>query len=266
MGAGAAALHRDAGATITVTQNIYDDPDFFAGYSRLPRSVAGLDGAPEWPALRALLPNLAGRSVLDLGCGFGWFCRWARDAGAAHVTGLDVSENMLARARAETADPGIVYRQADLEQVVLPAAAYDLVFSSLTFHYLEHLDRLLASAAAALRPGGALVCSVEHPIYTAPTHPGWVVQDERRTWPVDGYLREGPRRTDWLAPGVIKQHRTLGRYVSLLLDAGFVLTALQDWCPTPEQIAAQPALAMELERPMFLLLGGRSGLDCVASN
>ena len=43
-----------------MTQNIYDDEQFFEGYSRLPRSVEGLDGAPEWPALRALLPDLRG--------------------------------------------------------------------------------------------------------------------------------------------------------------------------------------------------------------
>ena len=66
-----------------MTQNIYDNEEFFAGYSRLPRSVEGLDGAPEWPALRAMLPELRGRRVLDLGCGFGWFCRWAREQGAA---------------------------------------------------------------------------------------------------------------------------------------------------------------------------------------
>ena len=78
-----------------MTQNIYDDEEFFAGYSRLRRSVEGLDGAPEWPALRALLPNLSGLKVLDLGCGFGWFCRWARQQGAARVLGIDVSERML---------------------------------------------------------------------------------------------------------------------------------------------------------------------------
>ncbi|HEY1299762.1 MAG TPA: class I SAM-dependent methyltransferase, partial [Stellaceae bacterium] len=81
-------------------QNIYDDAEFFAEYSRLPRSVAGLDGAPEWPALHALLPDLSGASVLDLGCGFGWFCRWARQQGAARVLGIDISRRMLERARA----------------------------------------------------------------------------------------------------------------------------------------------------------------------
>ena len=39
-----------------MTQNIYDNPEFFEGYGRLPRSVEGLEGAPEWPALRVLLP------------------------------------------------------------------------------------------------------------------------------------------------------------------------------------------------------------------
>ncbi len=77
-----------------MAQNIYDDPEFFAGYSRLPRSLDGLDGAPEWPALRAMLPPLRGRRVLDLGCGFGWFSRWARQQGAAQVMGLDVSEKL----------------------------------------------------------------------------------------------------------------------------------------------------------------------------
>jgi len=104
-----------------MTQNIYDDDKFFTGYSRLPRSVEGLDGAPEWPALRALLPDLHGRNVLDLGCGFGWFCRWARQQGAAHVLGIDVSEKMLARARATSEDPAVTYTRADMEQLDLPA-------------------------------------------------------------------------------------------------------------------------------------------------
>ena len=87
-----------------MTQNVYDDPEFFEGYIRLGRSVEGLDGAAEWPSLRVLLPDVRGRRVVDLGCGFGWFCRWARTQGAAHVLGLDVSERMLARARATTDD------------------------------------------------------------------------------------------------------------------------------------------------------------------
>lgn len=98
-----------------MAQNIYDDPGFFAGYRQLRRSVHGLDGAPEWPAIRAVLPALKGKRIVDLGCGLGWFSRWARECGAVHVTGFDLSENMIVRAKASTADAAITYTIADLE-------------------------------------------------------------------------------------------------------------------------------------------------------
>jgi SAM-dependent methyltransferase len=238
-----------------MTQNIYDDDTFFAGYDRLPRSVEGLDGAPEWPALRALLPELTGRRVLDLGCGFGWFCRWARENGAAQVIGIDMSEKMLARAEQTTADPAIAYTRADMERLELPAASFDLVYSSLAFHYIADLGRLMAQIHQSLVPGGSLVFSAEHPIFTAPTKPGWVrAADGRSTWPVDGYLYEGPRSTDWLAKGVIKQHRTIGTYITVLLRLGFTVTHLEEWGPTEAQIAAHPAWADERQRPPFLLI------------
>src|SRR5882672_2392153 len=110
-----------------MAQNIYDNAEFFAGYSQLLRSREGLDGMPEWPTLKAMLPDLKGLRVVDLGCGFGWFCRWAREAGAAEVLGLDVSANMLARARETTPDKAIAYERADLERLVLPEGSFDLV-------------------------------------------------------------------------------------------------------------------------------------------
>jgi len=241
-----------------MTQNIYDDPDFFAEYSRLDRSVEGLDGAPEWPALRALLPAMRGLDVLDLGCGFGWFCRWARERGAARVLGLDVSERMLARAAAMTADPMITYARADLETADLPAARFDLAWSALALHYIDDLGGLLAKLHRALVPGAHLVFSAEHPIYTAPTRPGWVFDAEgRRTWPVDAYSVEGPRSTDWLAKGVVKRHRTIGTCVNLLIGCGFEIRHLEEWGPTEKQIAERPELAEERDRPMFYLVAAR---------
>ncbi len=241
-----------------MTQNIYDNPAFFAGYSQLGRSIDGLDGAAEWPALRAMLPDPRGRRVIDLGCGFGWFCRWAREQGASDISGLDVSEKMLARAQAETSDEAIRYTRADLERFELPVASFDLAYSSLAFHYVENLDRLLTTVRDALVPGGHLVFSVEHPIYTAPASPGWTVDAEgRKTWPVNMYAAEGPRSTDWLAKGVIKQHRTIATYLNALLRHGFVLTHVEEWGPTATQIAARPELADEVQRPPFLLVGAR---------
>ncbi|MET0605950.1 MAG: class I SAM-dependent methyltransferase [Beijerinckiaceae bacterium] len=239
-----------------MAQNIYDDPGFFAGYSRLPRSVSGLDGAPEWPTLRAMLPPLAGLRVLDIGCGFGWFSRWAREHGAASVLGVDLSENMLARARAETTDPAISYERADLDAVEWPGAAFDLAYSSLVLHYIDDLPRLFQAIHAALGAGGKLVFSVEHPIFTAPSQPGWsVAADGSRIWPVNHYLDEGPRITNWLRDGVVKHHRTIETYFESLAASGFSIRRLVEWGPAKSALATRPDWAGERDRPPFLLIG-----------
>jgi len=241
-----------------MTQNIYDNDDFFREYTELPRSVEGLDAAPEWPALRALLPDLTGLRIVDLGCGFGWFCRWAREQGAASVLGIDVSEKMLARAAATARDPAITYARADMEGLELPPAAFGVAYSSLALHYVERLDRLISVVRSSLVPGGSFVFSVEHPIFTAPSEPGWSTNSAgRRTWPLDSYLEEGPRTTDWLAKGVIKRHRTLGTYLNMLIRAGFAIRHVEEWGPTSEQIAAKPQWADERQRPPFLLIASQ---------
>lgn len=238
-----------------MAQNIYDNPDFFAGYSQLPRQVDGLDGAPEWPAIRALLPELTGKRVADLGCGFGWASRWFRDQGAASILGFDLSRNMIERAKADTEGSGIDYRIADLETLDLPQGAFDMVYSALTFHYVQDFERLIRMIHAALVPGGDLVFTIEHPIFMAAAHPHWMLdEDGRKTWPVNGYSFEGERRTDWFAKGVIKQHRTLATTINTLIGAGFALRRIEEFAPTPEQIKAIPELAEEMERPMMLLV------------
>jgi SAM-dependent methyltransferase len=238
-----------------VTQNIYDDPQFYAGYSQLRRSLEGLDGAPEWPALRALLPELRGQRVVDLGCGYGWFCRWAQEQGATQVLGIDVSEKMLTRARELNLGGGITYKRDDLETFLLPETSFDLAYSSLALHYIVDIERFFATIHRALVPGGRFVFSTEHPIYMAPSNPAWAAADDgREVWPLDRYLDEGPRSTNWLAHGVIKQHRTIGTSLNALIGAGFRILHVEEWGPTQEQIKINPQWARERERPMFLLL------------
>lgn len=244
-----------------MAQNIYDDLTFYAGYSGLPRSVHGLDGAPEWPALRALLPPVASARVLDLGCGMGWFCRWAAEQGAASVDGVDLSSNMLERAR-EMEDFGVIsYRQADLDALVLTPASFDLAFSSLAFHYLNDIERLWREVATGLVPDGRFVFSVEHPMFTAPVSPaggGWIqLADGRNAWPIESYLVEGPRSRNWFTPGVVKQHRTMSTYINTLVRCGFEILEMIEWGPTDAELAARPDLAEERDRPTFMFVSAR---------
>ncbi|CAI9417543.1 Trans-aconitate 2-methyltransferase [Pleomorphomonas sp. T1.2MG-36] len=239
-----------------MAQNIYDNPEFFSGYTQYPRQVIGLDGATEWPAVRAMLPPIQGKRVADLGCGFGWASRWMRSQGAASVQGFDLSEKMIARAHEDTDDPAIDYRIADLETLELPEAAFDLVYSSLAFHYVKDIRRLMRTIHDALVPNGDLVFTTEHPIYMAPAHPRWLVdEDGRKIWPVNSYSIEGERRTEWFVKDVLKYHRTMATTLNTLIEEGFTLRRLREFGPTPEEVSRSPDLSEEeVERPMMLLV------------
>jgi SAM-dependent methyltransferase len=238
-----------------MAQNIYDNDEFFEGYAQLNRSIHGLDGAPEWSSIVRILPKMQMLNIVDLGCGYGWFCRYARQKGAKHVLGLDISERMLNKAKEMTSDSAIIYRQENLEQIKLPEDTYDLAYSSLTLHYIENLSTLLKTIYQSLKSGSYLVFSVEHPIYTAPKHPGWLTdEDGQKSWPVNSYQAEERRVTNWFTEGVIKQHRTIGTYLNLLIEQGFIIKHVEEWGPTPQQIAENPLLNEEKERPMILLV------------
>lgn len=241
-------------------QNVYDNAIFFERYSRLARSSQGLAGAPEWPTLAALLPPMKDLQILDLGCGFGWFGRWAIAAGARSVVGIDFSESMLGRARAETSDERIEYIRADLDVVDLDAASFDLVFSSLTLHYVKDLSALVRKVRRGLRGGGHFVFSVEHPILLAPTDPNWKTLDSGATvWPLDRYLEEGPRVVNWLVDGVVKEHRTVATYLNLLALNDYSIRRVEEWGPSPEQMQEHPDWVLERHRPYFLLVAAHGG-------
>ncbi|KAL3463600.1 S-adenosyl-L-methionine-dependent methyltransferase [Aspergillus heterothallicus] len=254
---------------MTNPQNIYDNPTFFTSYSKLARSEHGLPSAPEWPLLKSMVlvgePDIKDAHVLDLGCGYGWFCRWAVEEGlVASVRGVDISEKMLERAREMTDRESmdqIVYERADLDVVELEEGGYDIIYSSLTLHYVRDLERLFRAVHSALKSKGRFVFSVEHPIYTAPREDKWHSDaDGRESWLLNGYGEEGERVRNWLGVDVRKYHRTTQTYLSLLLKAGFVLREFVEWMPSEKDLEEHPEWAVERNRPAFLLVAVDKGL------
>lgn len=239
-----------------VKQNKYDELEFYEKYSRMPRSIGGLKAAGEWHAFRALLPELRDKRVLDLGCGFGWHCRYAREELARSVVGIDLSEKMLARAREDTNDSAIEYRRLAIEDIDFPAEEFDVVISSLALHYVERFDIVCRKVHHCLVSGGAFVLSVEHPIFTALAAQDWYYgpQGERLHWPVDDYQKEGLRQTHFLEHDVVKYHRTVATYVNALTESGFSISKLSEPQPTVELQAQIPEMRDETRRPMFLLI------------
>ncbi|MGN0904772.1 MAG: class I SAM-dependent methyltransferase [Alphaproteobacteria bacterium] len=240
-------------------QNKYDDERFFNKYSQMERSRKGLKGAGEWHTLAKMLPDFRGKRVLDLGCGFGWHCRYAAENGALSVLGLDLSEKMLERARRETSSPVISYCRRPIEDFDFPENAFDLVLSSLAFHYIASFDDICRKVSRTLTVGGDFVFSAEHPVFTAQGSQEWLrdVSGTPICWPVDHYFEEGVRTANFLGEEVTKYHRTLTTYISGLIRNGFELTGFAEPKPDSQLLETVPGMRDELRRPMMLILAAR---------
>lgn len=236
-------------------QNIYDTNTFFTKYSQMGRSVKGLAGAGEWKTLEKMLPDFKGKKVLDLGCGFGWHCQYAIEHGAASVVGVDISEKMLAVAKEKTSKD-ITYIQKALEDVEFPEQSFDVVISSLTFHYLVSFEEIVKKINKWLTDKGEFVFSAEHPVFTAYGTQDWYrdAQGKILHFPVDNYFIEGKREANFLGETVIKYHKTLTTYLNGLLQNGFEITGIIEPQPSPEYLEK---MKDELRRPMMLIVSAR---------
>lgn len=241
-------------------QNIYDDAQFFAGYAELERFGAEWTGAMEHRDFLGLLPDVSGLRVLDLGCGAGQLALHVAEAGAAEVIGVDISERMLGEAEADRGHPRVTYRREALEAAAFPPERFELVVSSLAFHYVEDYPELVRRIASWLTPGGILVFSTEHPIYTArDPSDGWVHDGDGAGthWALDDYAEEGPREYRWFVDGVQKYHRTMATLVNGLIDAGLVVERLVEPIPSEDALRRHPDWVQERRRPTFLLIRAR---------
>ena len=234
---------------------IYDDEKFFEQYAGMDRSRLGLAGAGEWHQFRRMIPKLTGKSVLDLGCGYGWHCRYAREQGARQVLGLDLSERMIRRARKEKGGDGITYRVCGLEDYEYPEETFHCVISNLALHYVRDLETVFEKIYRTLKKDGVFLMNIEHPVFTAGVRQDWIYGRDGTPlyWPVDRYFEPGERMTCFLGMEVKKEHHTLTQILGGLLDKGFELKAIEEAVP-PEEMMDQPGMKDELRRPMMLLV------------
>lgn len=237
-------------------ENRYDDPDFFDRYSNMARSVNGLGSAGEWHTLEQMLPEFAGKRVLDLGCGFGWHCRYAAEHGASCVVGTDISRKMIDRARRINAMPQIEYRVEAIEETDFDPGSFDIIISSLALHYIESFDDVVRKAYQYLSPGGSFIFSAEHPVFTARGDQQWHSDEQGRNlhWPVDRYFDEGKREAIFLSEKVVKYHKTLTTYINGTIGAGFSIKEFREVEPSQRMIEEVPGMEDELRRPMMFVL------------
>lgn len=238
-------------------QNIFDDPVFFDGYRKLRDKADSANDLFEIHALFSLLPDLTGKDVLDLGCGFGEHCKAFIKKGAASVTGIDISEKMLEVARKENSDQAITYVNMPIEDLYKLDRRFDVVVSSLAFHYVEAFPEVIRMIYEKMNAGGVFVFSQENPLVTAhSTGPRWTKDDNGNKLYVNlsNYGLEGERESRWFVDGVKKYHRMFSTLVNTLIESGFTIEKMIEPLPTAELIEKYPEYKDLYHKPDFVVI------------
>lgn len=241
-------------------ENKYDDKIFYEKYSQMNRSKEGLSGAGEWETLKGMLPDFKGKRMLDLGCGYGWHSIYAMENGASSVVGIDISQNMLKVAKEKTHFSEVEYICGAIEDMDFKEESFDIVLSSLAFHYIKDYKELIEKIKKVLKPNGILIFTVEHPVFTAYGTQDWYYDNNKEIlhFPVDNYYYEGKRIANFLGEDVVKYHRTITTYLNTLLINNFNINQIIEPQPSEEMLDI-PGMKDEMRRPMMLII---SAIKC----
>ncbi|GAA1981060.1 class I SAM-dependent methyltransferase [Catenulispora subtropica] len=201
------------------------------------------------PAMLALIGDVAGLDVVDVGCGAGFYSAAMIERGA-RVTGVEGSERLLAHAEEATRGRATLV-QHDLEQPLPFAdASFDLAVMALVYHHVYDRKQLLSELRRVLRPGARLLASGTH------------AAGEQR-W-LGGSYYEGGRVDAPVGDGLTInfERMTIERFVNELIDGGFVLERLLEPRPSEELREADPAEYERIsDRPSVLTLALRRPVD-----
>lgn len=221
---------------------VANDYDSFAEAYSAENESSLLNAYYERPAMLALAGDVAGRRILDAGCGSGPLSAALRDRGAI-MTGFDSSAGMLEQARRRLGDDADLQVAALGSPLPFPDDTFDDVTASLVLHYLEDWGPALAELRRVLKPGGRLIVSVDHPFAITLMH------------------REAGRKADYFATSNWTEEWTMGgqtvpmsfwqrplhAMTGAFTAAGFRIAVISEPAPAPaarelfpDQLAAKP--------------------------
>ena len=197
----------------------------------------------EWPAVKSLLPDVAGKDVLDAGCGTGPYSEWLVAQGAA-VTGIDLSENLLEVAKERVGGQATFY-QSDLSEPLdrFEADTFDLVVSQQVLDYVRDWKTPFSEFARLLRPEGTVVFSVAHPLH------------DFRNADAETYYDIERLEQNWGGTTMYDYRRPVSAVLNLPINAGFSIKTVLE--PRPQEAYAKhdkEAYRQYSKRPRFLLV------------
>lgn len=186
------------------------------------------------PCMKALLGDIKGAELLDLGCGEGRFSRWMRDAGAFCV-GVDPVEEFVLHAR--KTDPEGTYLVAPAEDLPFGPGSFDLVVSYLTLPDIPDLDAAAEQITSVLRPGGRFVVATISNLASCTN--GWVKDDQGTKVHriIDRYMEHFSLVHEWSGLKIANFHRPLSYTLDCFLSRGMLLTDFLEPLPVNPGVA-----------------------------
>ncbi len=221
---------------------------------------------------KVVLPNLLrlvapkrGESIVDLASGTGFFSAAFAKEGA-QVTGIDVSEELIAIARKHS--PQVSFHVGSAEKFdIVSDNSKDKVVIVLAIQNIEHTAKVFAEVARVLKKNGTLHIVMNHPAFRIPKQTSWAYDEKRKVQyrRVDEYLSESKSSIEMHpgklgSPETLSYHRPLQYYFKLLQKAGLAVERLEEWTSHKESDSGPRAKAENNARkefPLFLYLGAK---------
>ena len=237
-------------------ENVYDNASFFEQYTEMRAQEINANNLIENPIIKSMLPDLAGKTILDLGCGDGNMGHYFLQNGAKSVVGVDISENMIAQATKNNSNPNMTFQLLKMEDISSLTQKFDIVYSSLAFHYVQDINKLFADIHNLLNPNGTILFSQESPLVTASifesTKPEKKIDvNGKQYFLLSDYGNESVRNNYWNDVPVTKYHRTYATMTMALINNNFKIVDIKDSYATEETIRIYEKYKNQKDRPYF---------------
>lgn len=211
----------------------------------------------EIPNIKKMLPNLEGKTILDIGCGEGGMSRYFVKKGASKVVAFDISTNMINEAKKHNCK-NIEYMVLSMEDLSKIRTKFDIVFSSLAFHYVKDFGKLMNDISNLLKIGGFLIFSQEHPIVLSTIlkedMKKYTEIGDKRYFYLSDYNNQSKRLVNWNVKGVVKYHRNFETIINTIVNSNMKIIEIKEPVASKRAIALVPKYVYQKDRPFFLFV------------